>query len=62
MKNEKTAIFTISHGIKGYNIKCKAFNTYNRYNIQKSEIITTMEQLADIFNNVLEIGIMFVVE
>ena len=58
----KEAVFTISKGAKGYDIKCKAFNTYNRYGLAKDEIFTAMEQLADVFNNVLEIAVVFDVE
>ena len=59
---ERTATFTLSKGTKGYDIKCKAFNTYNRYNLAKDEIFTAMEQISDVFNNVLEIAVVFDVE
>jgi hypothetical protein len=59
---ERTATFTISNGTKGYDIKCKAFNAYNRYNLAKDEIFTAMEQISDVFNNVLEIAVVFDVE
>lgn len=59
---EKTAIFTIVKGARGYDIKCKAYNTYNRYGLAKDEIMTAMEQITDVFNNVLEIAVLFEVE
>ena len=56
---EKTAIFTISKGIKGYNIKCAAFNAFNVIEIPGIKIFQAMEDLADFFNNTLKKGILF---
>ena len=59
---EKSATFTISKGTKGYDIKCRAFNTYNRYAVSNDELFSAMEQISDVFNNVLEIAVTFDVE
>ena len=57
---EKTAIFTITPTMKGtYNIKSKAFNRYNQIDISRDCLFSAMNQLADVFNNVLKIGILF---
>lgn len=57
-------IFTISKGIKGINIKTKhgKFNTYNKYEISEQDLFRAMSELADIFNNIIGIGIAFDVE
>ena len=57
-----TAIFTISKGTKGYNIKCSNFNTYNAIEIPGFKVVKVMEELADTFNNTLKIGILFEME
>ena len=61
---EHAAVFTITEEDKGYtlNITSKRYNTYNRYNVRKADLFATMSELADIFNNVIGIGIDFVVE
>ena len=59
---EKTAVFTITVSNGLYDIKCKEFNLYNRIGVSKDRLFAAMSQLADIFNNVLEIGILFAVE
>ena len=56
------AVFTISKGVKGFNITNKRFNTYNKYEVPASELFKAMTELADIFNNVLEVAILFEVE
>lgn len=60
---EKTAVFTITRQetMYGwfYDIKCKAFNQYNRCGINQHRFFEAMEELTDIFNNVLGIGILF---
>lgn len=56
---EKTAIFTITVSNGLYNIKCKAFNQYNQIGISRDCLFTAMNQLADVFNNVLNIAILF---
>lgn len=61
---EQTAIFTITsfdlkENVKGYNIKCKAFNRYNRYYLLANQLFTEMEKIADIFNNELKIAVLF---
>lgn len=59
---EKTAVFTImvSNGL--YDITCKKFNLYNQIGVSRDCLFTAMRQLADVFNNVLKIGILFEVE
>ena len=42
-----------------YNIKSKAFNRYNQIDISRDCLFTAMNQLTDVFNNVLKIGILF---
>lgn len=59
---ERTATFTITVDHNLYNIKCKAFSQYNQIGISRDCLFTAMHQLADVFNNVLNIGIYFVVE
>lgn len=64
----KTAIFIITESDKGLaagnslNITNKQYNTYNRYGVRKADLFNVMCELADIFNNVIGIGITFVVE
>lgn len=59
----ENAIFTISRGTAGrVNVKSKRFNTYNRNEVPEAQLFQTLEELADIFNNVLKIGIEFAVE
>ena len=59
----ENAIFTISRGLTGrVNVKSKRFSTYNRIEVPEAQLFRVMEELADIFNNVLKIGIEFVVE
>lgn len=59
----ENAIFTISRGQAGrLNVKSKRFNTYNRNEIPENQLFRVMEELADIFNNVLGFGIEFVIE
>ena len=56
---EKTAVFTITRDGKLYNIKCKAFNSYNLIGITQAELFNEMEILTDVFNNVLNVAVMF---
>ena len=42
-----------------YNIKSKAFNRYNQIDISRDCLFFAMNQLTDVFNNVLKIGILF---
>lgn len=56
---QHTAIFTISKGVKGYNIKSTQYSTYSQFEIPGFRIFQVMEDLADIFNNVLKIAILF---
>lgn len=58
----ENATFTISKSLEGVNIKSKRFNTYNRYGVREKDLFKVMSELADVFNNVLNIGIDFVVE
>ena len=65
---EHTAVFTITENDKGFsigntlNITNKKYNTYNKYGVRKADLYDVMCELADIFNNVIGIGIDFVVE
>ena len=59
---EKTAVFTITKSDKGLNIKSKAYNTYNRYNVPEKQLFEKMAELADIFNNVIGVAIVFEVD
>ena len=56
---EKTAIFTISRGSKGYNIKSSAFSAYDVIEIPGIKIFQAMTDLTDYFNNTLKIAILF---
>lgn len=56
---EKTAVFTITQEAKGVSLKSKRYNTYNRINIPEKDLFKAMNELADIFNNVLKLGILF---
>ena len=59
----KTAVFTITREEKTtgwyYTLKCKAFSQYNRVDIHEKRFYETMEELADTFNNVIGVGILF---
>ena len=59
---EKTTIFTISRGNKGYNIKSAAFSAYDVIEIPGIKIFQAMTDLTDFFNNTLKIAILFEVE
>ena len=65
---ERVAVFTVTETDKGFsigntlNITSKRYNTYNRYGIRKADLFSEMCDLADIFNNVIGVGIEFVVE
>lgn len=56
---EKTATATIYEVDEVYNIKVNGFNAYNKYAVPKCALWLEMNDLADLFNNVLEIGILF---
>ena len=62
IKTMENATFTISKSSEGVNIKSRRFNTYNRYGVAEKDLFKVMSELADVFNNVLNIGIDFVVE
>lgn len=65
---EQTAVFTITEIDNGFsiggalNVTSKRFNTYNKYNVRKADLFDVMCELADVFNNVIGMGIQFVVE
>ena len=59
---EKTVVFTISKDGKNYNIKSKAFNTYNKIGVPANQLFEAMEELTDTFNNVLEYAILFEID
>lgn len=60
---ERTATFTITREERTngyyYTLKSKAFNQYNKYDVHEKFFYEAMEELADTFNNVLGIGIVF---
>ena len=53
-------IFLITKTEKGYNLTCKSANTYNKYGVK--DLFKAMNELADIFNNALGVGILFEVQ
>ena len=59
---EKTAIFTISKSGRRYNIKSKQFNTYNKIDVPATELFEALEELTDVFNNVIGYAILFEIE
>lgn len=60
---ERVATFTITREEKTYGwyytLKCKEYNQYNKYDVHAKHFYETMEELADVFNNVIGIGIVF---
>ncbi len=60
---EKTATFTITREEKTngwyYTLRCKAYNQYNKCGVYEKHFFEAMEELTDIFNNVIGIGIVF---
>lgn len=58
----KEAVFTISKGASGLDLKCKNYNTFNRYNIPEGILFRVMTELTDIFNNIIGVAIVFEVE
>ena len=59
MDKETTAIFTIFDTGSAFDVKCKRFNTYNKYGVPKSDLWKALSELTDIFNNVIKIAILF---
>ena len=59
---DKTAIFTISKSGRRYNIKSKQFNTYNKIDVPETELFNALEELSDVFNNVLDYAILFEID
>lgn len=55
----KEAVFTITKGANGLDLKCKHYNTFNRYNIPESILFKAMNEIADIFNNIIGVAIVF---
>lgn len=58
----ETVVFTVmKNGDGTYRIFCKnGFNTYNKYDAK--DLYKAMVELADVFNNVIKMGILFEVE
>ena len=56
---EKAAVFTIMKSDKGLNIKSKAYNTYNKYNVPEKQLFKAMAELTDTFNNVIGVAVVF---
>ena len=59
---QRTIVFTISKGSRGYNIKNTEYSPYNYIEIPGCKIFKTMEELADTFNNKLNLGILFEID
>lgn len=59
----RNATFTITREEKPtgyyYSLKCKAYNQYNQYEVHEKNLYETMAELADIFNNVIGVNIVF---
>ena len=58
----KEAVFTISKGSNGLDLKCKNYNVFNRFNIPEGTLFKAMTELADIFNNIIGVSIVFEVK
>lgn len=61
-----TAIFTITRREEStgyfYSIKCRRFNQYNLVHVHERTLAQQLSHLADIFNNVLNIAILFEID
>ena len=58
----ETTTFTISKGEHGYDIKSKKYKANNYYNVPADKLFTAMTIMADAFNNVYGIAVVFEVE
>jgi hypothetical protein len=63
MNMENSAIFEITANKGTYQIKTtnRKYNLYNQYDVSRDCLFTAMNQLADVFNNVIGVGIYFVI-
>lgn len=65
---DKTAVFTISKtsstGVRSnrYNITSKKYNLYNKLDVSANQLFDAMEELTDIFSNVIGISILFEID
>lgn len=59
---DEPAVFTISRGDDGMDIKNQRYKSYNCIGVAEEELFAAMSALADKFNNELGIGIVFDVE
>lgn len=62
MLQDRIAIFTIFKDGNKFDLKSKQYNTYNKYQLTAPELFNAMTELADIFNNVLDLSILFEVD
>lgn len=60
--NENTVVFTITKDGKGFNITSKKANRYNCYCVSQERLFDELSELADIFNNTYNIGVLFEIE
>ena len=58
----ESAVFTIRKVDGRFNFTCKRYNTYNRYGVMFIEIYKTMEEITDVFNNVIGVGVTFEID
>lgn len=58
----KTVVFTVSKSGNGYNIKSAVANRYNKNDVPASKLFDAMEELTDIFNNVIGAAILFEID
>lgn len=60
---KRNATFTITREEKTtgwyYTLKCKSYNLYNKYDVHEKNLYEAMAELADIFNNVIGVSIVF---
>ena len=61
MKRNATFIITREEKATGYyyTLKCKAYNQYNKFDVHEKNLYEAMAELADIFNNVIGVSIVF---
>ena len=60
--DKRCAVFTISNGKNGYTLHCRAYSEYDVTILSAYELLKTMAELASIFNNVLNVAILFEID
>lgn len=60
----KTVVFTITKGEKGYNVKTKSleYKKYNEYEIKAIDMYKRLSELTEHFNNELDLAILFEID